>query len=456
MPVDTKKIEEAVNKALKVANKKHEVEIKAAIEKTELLTELLEEFNDLVTKRKQWEDHWQIIGKLVHGTKQNFTETRTDGERLNEDINDSTGIFANRALASALIGLLWPNGAKSIKLNPTSSLSNSIEVKEYFEAVTTKLISKMDEPEAGLALALDEYMLDQGAFGTSGIGIFSGQTTSLQYQSWGTKQIYVSEGMQNRVDTVGRLFIWTLRKVIATYGLENLSKNLQDKAKNIKSLNDKIEIIHFIRPRTNRDKDMKDNRNMPFMSIHMEKETEHLIKESGFEENPVKIARFRKLPYEEYGRSPGTDCLSNMLELDYLTGRFSVNVEKAGDPALIVLDDGRLGGGTIDTSAGAITVLDISGRINSNANPVQQLQTVGELNTTLTRIDQLKEAISQHFFLDKLLDFNNQTQMTASEALIRDKIRGSALGSVFARQISETFSPLVIRSFNVLFTQGEL
>jgi hypothetical protein len=418
--------------------------------------DLMEEFRELSAHRQVWENHWQLIGELVHGAKQNFNEKKTRGERINEDRNDPTGVFANRSLASALIGMLWPNGAKSIKLEPVRELSESTEIKEYFDQISSVLIDAMDDPLSGLATVLDEYMLDQGAFGTSGIGVFKGEESLLRFESWGTKQLYISEGKYNNVDIVHRLITWPLRKVVATYGLENLSKSLQDKFNDVKARKDEIEILHIIRPRDIRNKDLKNNQNMPFMSVHMEKDTEHVIRESGFSENPVKVGRFRKLPYEEYGRSPGTDCLSNMLELDYLTGRFTINVDKAGDPPLLVLDDGRLGGGNIDTSSGAISVIDISGRINANLSPVQQLQTVGELSTTLTRMDQLKQSVTQHFFLDKLLDFNNETQMTASEAVIRDRIRGSALGSIFARQTAEIFSPVVTRSFNILLEEGHM
>lgn len=415
------------------------------------------EFEELFERRAVWNDHWQIVGEVVHGSKQEFTEQKAEGERLNEDRYGNAGVFASRTLASSLIGMLWPNGAKSIKLFPARGVADTEENKKYYEAITEEIIEAMDDPQARLAVSLAEYMLDQVSFGTSGIGIFDGEEeSSLRYEAWGISQLYIAEGNGGRIETMYRLSKWTLRRIIATYTLEGISEKLRNLAKNDKNLTQKFEILQCIKKRTDRNVQKKGNKDMPVMSVHLERESGHILKESGFEEMPVNVARFVKLAYEEYGRSPGMDALSDVLEIDYLRERFSVNVEKAGDPPLIVMDDGRFGGGTIDTSAGAINVIDLSGRISNNIDPIVPLQTVGELNSTLTRIDQLKADIGQFFFLDKLLDFNNQTQMTASEALLRDRIRSASLGSIFARQIAETFDPLVTRSFNVLLKKGKM
>ena len=417
---------------------------------------IIELFNELKTRRAVWNDHWQIIGDFVHGTKQEFTEENTPGERLNEERHTSTAVFASRQLASALIGMLWPNGAQSMKLMPSRNITDNAENKNYFDQVTEIMTQAMDDPSAGLTVSLDEYMLDQVTFGTSGIGVFQGRDSFLHFEPWGTQQLYISEGNEGRVDTEFKRFTWPLHRVVSTFGLQNLSERLQKLSDDNKNVGEKVELIHAIMRRDFRDPTRMDNRNMPYMSVFLEKETKHIIRESGFQENPVKVTRFRKLPDEQYGRSPGMDGLSDILELDYLTERFTVNVDKTGDPPLIMLDDGRFGGGIIDSSAGAINIIDISGRQSNNIDPIKPLFTVGELSTSLERMTQLRDSIAQHFFLDQLLDFNNQTQMTASEALLRDRIRAASLGSIFNRQIAELFDPLISRTFNFLLSKNVL
>jgi len=87
-------------------------------------------------------------------------------------------------------------------------------------------------------------------------------------------------------------------------------------------------------------------------------------------------------------------------------------------------------------------------------NPVFPLYTVGELRSTANLIEHLERSISDHFFIDRLLDFNNETTMTLGEVQVRNKMRHQTLGSVFSRQITEVISPLIERTFNILLRKG--
>jgi hypothetical protein len=113
-----------------------------------------------------------------------------------------------------------------------------------------------------------------------------------------------------------------------------------------------------------------------------------------------------------------------------------------------------LGGGTIDTSAGAINVFNASGSVGSGP-PVFPLVTVGSIPDALASLEELKNNITQHFHLDRLIDFNNETQMTFGEAQIRNQIRNASLTSLFSRQIAEVFTPIISRVVNMMWQMGE-
>lgn len=95
----------------------------------------------------------------------------------------------------------------------------------------------------------------------------------------------------------------------------------------------------------------------------------------------------------------------------------------------MVLDDGTLGAGEIDDSPNGVTVVNVSGRI-SNQDPIKPLYTVGELQSVENHTEQLRQQITQAFFIDRLLDLNNDTRMTLGEAQIRNRIRGESLTSI--------------------------
>ena len=129
--------------------------------------EHFERYKKLKSNKQVWNQHWQICAEMIMTRKADFTTTFQPGEFLNDHIFDGTAILANRKAASALIGALWTNGANSVRLNPPQNITRNVENNKYYEWVTDQMHFHMNNPKAGLSNALEEFMRDQGAFGTS-------------------------------------------------------------------------------------------------------------------------------------------------------------------------------------------------------------------------------------------------------------------------------------------------
>lgn len=407
------------------------------------------------SKKIPWHPHWQLLGEYIHSRKQDFNSDQQEGEMLNKDLFDATAGKANAVMSSSLIGMLWPNGAKSFRLQPPRGVRETLEIKTYYEKISEVLAEAMDDPKAGLATALDEYMKDQGCFGTSGIEIADDDKLPLVYRAWSVKEMSIDQGKNGFVDTVYIEQVWTTRMLVATYGLDKVSDQTREKYQQ-GQCDDKVSLLIAIEPRMlDESGPTEGNLAMAFQSLHIELGANKLLRESGFEDLPVKVGRFWKLAKEIYGRSPGMEALPDVLEINSMWEAVTIAVEKMLDPPLGVLDDGRLGGGTIDTSAGAINVFNITGRAGER-QPVFPLFTVGELQHVGKLIEQLTESIMNHFFMDRLLDLNNEKEMTAYETSIRNRLRGSTLNTLFSRQSAECFSPLIETSFNRMFARGKM
>lgn len=194
---------------------------------------------------------------------------------------------------------------------------------------------------------------------------------------------------------------------------------------------------------------------MPYISVHVELDRKHILKEKGFWTLPIFITRFSKRIGEVYGRSPAMKALPDILQINIVKESLMVAREKQLDPPLGVSDDGRIGNTKIDTSAGGITVFKTTGRISNDA-PVYPLFTVGNTQGAEKDIAELKEDIANAFFIDRLLDFNNESEMTAYEASLRNDMRAQTLRGLFARQISELFTPLIEYCFQQAFDLGHM
>ncbi len=427
---------------------------------------ILEKHKVLVAEKRPWLEHLQLIGQYINLRKQNFTETNQAGAFLTRDRFDNTAGRNNNIMASALIGALWQNGAQSIQIIPARGMKDDELNREYFDFFTDELVSVMDAPRAGLGIALDEYMLDQGSMGTSGVGVFENEDSRtkknvpIYFKAWDIKTMVIAEDQFGFVDTVYRLTEKTIAQVVKEYGLENVSAKSREKFKNGQGYSAKVKVLHAIEPRLDGDPTKFGNKDMPFASIHIElskgggQNYGKILKESGFDSMPVFVSRFIKLLGEVYGRSSGMAALPDAIELNAIWEALTIALEKQLDPPLGIINDGDLTP-VIDTSAGALNVFNVSGRMTGH-DPVFPLYTVGENKSLDKLIDKLTESLSNHFYLDRLLDLNNDTRMTLGEAQIRNELRAASLGSIYSRQISELFVPMIDRTVALMYKQGRL
>lgn len=414
---------------------------------------------DLEQEKQPWLNHYQSLAEIFLSRKADFTRAGNLGEFLQDNIFDNTPQFAAYVFASVCLSMLWPDAARTFNIVPAPQLAGQPGVEAYFKAVTAKMHASMDRPEAGFQLALMEHFLDQGVFGTSGVATLEGeddQSLPVVYEAWDVKSMYISENARGYIDTVFLKLEKTVRQLVEEYGQDRkpgdkVSAKVQELYDD-KKYDEKVEVVKVLEPKT----PVPGKRGvlaMPWRSCHIDMTNRTIMRESGFEEMPVAVARMLKRAGEVQGRSFGMVALPAAINLNNLSEGIIVATEKQLSPPLGVLDDGRLGGTTIDTSADGLTVINTAGR-PFGEKPIFPLFTVGEMNSSKDLKEQLISEIMQAFMLDRLLDLNNKTMMTAYETSVRNRLRGESTGSIFARQIMEVLSPTIKRTFNIHYRKG--
>ncbi|MDE1866577.1 MAG: hypothetical protein KGI08_02555 [Thaumarchaeota archaeon] len=414
-------------------------------------------------EKDTWMIHYQVIAEYFLTRKADFTINFVPGMFLNRDLYDATGVLAGNIAASALLGMLWPSEGRNFEFRRPKNIPDTKENRDYYVEISHRLNKSMNHIECGLNMTLDEYMRDEVFFGTCGVGVFEPFESHVSpdahflFQAWDIKRMVIDEGPNGFVNRIYYEREETIENCVKEFGQENLSIKVQDliKSNSILNMMQKIRILHVIEPRYSRNPEGESVYDMPVSSCYYELDEQHLIKESGYPRMPVFVGRLLKNIRERYGRSFAMDALPDVLELNAIREMEIVATEKLLDPPLGVLDDGRLGANVLDTSAGAISVFNISGRIG-NQPPVFPLQTIGDMKPTKDRIEELKQSVSDHFMIDRLLDFNNETEMTAFEVNEREKLRSYVLNSVYARQETEVFAPLIHCCFQMELDRDHL
>jgi hypothetical protein len=416
----------------------------------------LDRYQELKKDKFNFMNLWQLIGKYVHQRKVNFTECHLPGEFLTADVFDSTAPKAARKMAQVMVGMIW-QGGKSCRLKRPEALKETSENKDYFQRITQAVQAELDDDRNGLIQALGEDMFDQVTFGTAGIGCYEGSgEASLDFMSFGVDECTLDENARGQVDTMYCERIWNVRKTVQEYGIDNVSAQVRDWF-NQSKMDEEVRVLWVIEPRDLLAGEMpgQGNKSMPWSSMHFEIKTQKILRKSGYQEMPVQWERMFKQRNEKYGRSPASDAMPDIFELNFTKEARVVATEKAGDPPIVVADDGVGGAGVIDTSAGGVIVANTKGRASSPQNPIYPLFegiNIPQLDKT---VEELKQSIMEHFNMDRLLDFSSDREMTLGEAQIRENIRAQATMDMFSSQISR-LRRILERAISILFRKGKM
>lgn len=418
----------------------------------------LDRLKKLEADRQLWEPAWDEISKYVMGRSTQFQYDVAPGQFLTSDIWDGTAGKSNSIMASAITGAMWPNSGDSVRLDPPAhfgyAVKNKKEIKDWCAMATRRVVEAFNSPASKFMMSLEECMREF-AYGTSGMVVLPNDDetdidTPVRFESFDIKTGYIDEDAQGNVSVVYRKRQFTARQIMQEFDEDNIPKEVREALVNNEP-DKKFWVVHAIEPRISGMTELG-NQAMPFASMHIEQTSRTVMRDSGYDENPVIVARLQKHANEKYGRSPAWESMSDIHEVNILREAYEKATEKVLDPPLQVHGDPQ----DIFTGAGDVNFRMDTGRIGDNLRWIEPITTVGELQTTNARIETLQATIKEYFYVDLLLDLNNKTRMTLGEAQMRDTLRGQALGLIFARLITELFSPMVSRVFNILLKRGLL
>ena len=402
--------------------------------------EVTQRLNSLSTQRQNWESHWQEISELVLPRRSDFVGPRESGDKRGLQMVDSSATIANELLAAGLHGMLTNPASKWFTLKVSNEdLMQDPEVKAWLEKVEKVIFSEFNSSASGFTSHLHELYLALTAFGTSVMFISSNDSGELTFSTRHLKECYLAEDPWGMIDTVYRKFEYTVRQIYDrwpdTHG-EEINKLWKSK-----KYDEKVEVVHCVYPRKDRDRKKKTSDNLPIGSTYMLSKYEHMLEEGGFDEMPYISPRWVKAAGETYGRGPGMSTLPDVKMLQEMAKTVIKAAQKIVDPPLQAEDDSVLG-----------PVRTVPGGLNfrrAGSEPITPLQTGANIPIGLDMMQDLRQRIREGFFIDQL-QLNQGPQMTATEVLQRTEEKLRLLGPVLGRLQSEMLSPLINRVFGIL------
>lgn len=410
---------------------------------------IVKTFNGVRALRTTFDDEWQSIADFILG-RRDFVTTRFPGERRMHLIYDTTAMLSGQLLGAGLHSLLTNTATQWFSMEPEDKrLLENREAALWFEGANETMQAAFQRPEANFSAQMHEAYTDISFFGNGGVYMPADTRGGLLFSAAPIGEIFLQEGPAGRVDTIYRLVRMTAKKAVETWGDRAGEQALKDMESN--NQENRIEYLHVVRPRKDRDLRAFGFRSMQLESLYIEMKSKQLVDEGGFRDQPYAFARWSVDPGETYGRGPGQTALPNAMMLNEIRKTIIKNAQKATDPPMLVEDDGVLT--QINTTPGSINVVR---SIGSKQPPIQYLQNQSRMDLSTALIDQVQADVrgAFHFELLKLIQNRGLTPMTATQVLEIADTTQRLLAPILGRLQVELLEPIIERMFGVLARQG--
>lgn len=270
----------------------------------------------------------------------------------------------------------------------------------------------------------------------------------FSFQCWPVGQCFIASTRPDGVvDTIYREYSMSASQLISQFGEDKVSKRVLDASK--KTPDQIFKVIHVIEPR-----DAKVDyinpvllpKNMPFASYHVEVDARSLLKESGYNEFPCAVPRFRKIPGTVYGIGLMSTALpeaksANALMRDTLR---SAEIDVLG--MWIAKDDGTLNPRTVRIGGGKIITAD-------STDSMKRLDSGNGFQVADALLSRLQTGIRRKLMADGMESPYSQP-MTAAETYMRVDMIRQQIGPLYGRAQAEMLVPILERSFGLAYRSG--
>lgn len=397
--------------------------------------------------RAVWESHWQEVVDWVFPNRGDVTTKTTPGSKKGERVVNSTALQALRILSAGLHGGLTSPSRPWFRLGlEDRTLTEQDDVKRWLSICERRMYAALNG--SNFTTEIHECYVDLSAFGTACVYVDEDPAKGLRFATRHISEVLCAEDDKGRIDTVFRLFTYTARQCVMAFGEDMVSAKVREKAE--KTPDDPVEVLHAVYPRTDAEPGRRDSKGMPFASVYMERETRHLLSESGYHEFPYLVPRWMKMTGETYGRSPAMDTLPDVKMVNEIGRTLLRAAHKRVEPPLWVPDSLK---DALRTAPGSLNYYE-AGR--GGADPVQPIAVTGQLEIGLDMIMRIEESIRRGYFADLFTMFTEDPRMTATQALERKEEKLVLLGPTLGRLMAELLEPCLDRCFAVLWRAGAL
>lgn len=408
---------------------------------------ILQAYEQAKSERTNFESHWQRVADLVLPTRQ-FTSKLVPGAEIRADIYDSTAQDAAETLASSIHGMLTNQSIHWFNLAlEDDRLNEDYEVNMWLQDTRNRMLSVFASPKFQFNTQAHEIYLDMVAFGTGSLMLRDDVFGNLMFSSRPLSELYLL-GDENDMPTIRFRDVWLEPvRALQKFGASALDSEVARMAADDRNTR-KVQFVHLIMNRSERDPERMDGPNRPIASVYVEAKTGKIVWEGGFNDEPYLNPRWSKAPGEVYGRSPAMRALPDIAMTQAMARSMIMASELAVAPPLQVPADSIEG--PVNTEPNSIIYFR-----SGSQERITPLNSGVNLPLGMDFLEANREVIRRHFHLH-LLTLPENDRMTAFEVSQRQQLRMQVLAPVLARITGEFLGPLVQRVADTMSRNNQL
>jgi len=414
---------------------------------SELAVQLLRRKSSLEQLRQPHEQHWRECfdysfperGDGFYGQAGDASSLQAKRARL----MDSTSTDAGQILAAAIMSGGTPSNSRWFGL---STGQDTDEEKRWFDLCAETIFENIhgsnfdavgfeactDMIPAGWFVMFIDVDRDQGGY---------------HFELWPMASCYIAASKKGGLpDTLVRSYELSAEQAIKDFGQDNVSAKVRKLVDDGKP-DEKVKFCQSIYPRSTESTGVR-AKNLAFASVHIEVDTKHLVRDSGFHECPFVAPRWAKLPDSEYAIGPMFRALPDIKQLNRLVYLEDTNLDMAISGMWIAEDDGVLNPRTVKVGPRKIIVAN-------SVDSMKSLNSGAKFDLVFTKKDALQAAIRKTLMADQLAPQDGPVR-TATEIHVRTQMIRQLLGPIYGRMQTEWYSPMINRCFGLALRAGVL
>ena len=394
--------------------------------------------------RNSEETTFQTLKDLIRPDTTDFSNRRVTGRASDarRKIYDGTAPWSLSQLASGLHSYLTSPVDRWFGIGLLNRPLDTIpeDYKLWLEQASDVLYSQFSNPSGSFNPASHELYTDLGSFGNAVVFQHLNMATrTLMFRAFPFAECFLQEDSNGTVNRVHRECMWTVLQCKMEFG------DLPPKLSKLPD-HEKVCVIHAVFPRDDYNWTNRSLKSRKFACEYLCKDTDEMLKESGYDYMPYHTPRWTKMAGDAYGRGPGLTVLPEIEMANQMSKTIIRAAQKIVDPPLQVPDDGFLA--PLRLHPGGLNY------IRPGNEAVVPMPTAQRVDIGEHQLEQRRDMIRKGFYVDWLVRPTKNERQTAQEITDDRNQMLSMLAPIVGRLHNEWTGPLIRLSYNLLIRAG--